>query len=147
MENFNLKKFLVENKLTANSKMLNEGVGAPINYEKLKQILLLACNTYPEDDEDGIALYEKSDVKHTLKYIMTLEKGVKNDDFDVFDKLEGQEPATLEGIVNLDDIQSTKWDDFDLALSVVSSIAYEYDLDDAASALSDLAQAIDSFQL
>jgi hypothetical protein len=26
MENFNLKKFLVENKLTTNSKMLNEGV-------------------------------------------------------------------------------------------------------------------------
>lgn len=26
MENFNLKKFLVENKLTANSKMLKEGV-------------------------------------------------------------------------------------------------------------------------
>ena len=147
MENFNLKKFLVENKLTTNSKMLNEEVGAPINYEKLKQILLLACNTYPEDDQDGSALYEKSDVKHTLKYIMTLEKGVKNDDFDVFDKLEDQEPATLEGIVNLDDAQSAKWDDFDLALSVVSSVAYEYDLDDAASALNGLAQVVDSFQL
>jgi len=147
MENFNLKKFLVENKLTINSKMLNEEVGAPINYEKLKQILLLACNTYPEDDQDASALYEKSDVKHTLKYIMTLEKGVKNDDFDVFDKLEDQEPATLEGIVNLDDAQSAKWDDFDLALSVVSSVAYEYDLDDAASALNGLAQAVDSFQL
>jgi hypothetical protein len=147
MENFNLKKFLVENKLTANSKMLNEEVGAPINYEKLKQILLLACNTYPEDDQDASALYEKSDVKHTLKYIMTLEKGVKNDDFDVFDKLEDQEPATLEGIVNLDDAQSAKWDDFDLALSVVSSVAYEYDLDDAASALNGLAQVVDSFQL
>ena len=146
MENFNLKKFLVENKLTTNSKMLNEEVGTPIDYEKLKQILLLACNTYPEGD-DVNALYEKSDIKHTLKYIMTLEKGVKNDDFDVFDKLKGQEPATLEGLVNLDDAQSAKWDDFDLALSVVSDIAYEYDLDDAASALSDLAQAIDSFQL
>jgi hypothetical protein len=147
MENFNLKKFLVENKLTTNSKMLNEEVGAPINYEKLKQILLLACNTYPEDDQDASALYEKSDVKHTLKYIMTLEKGVKNDDFDVFDKLEDQEPATLEGIVNLDDAQSAKWDDFDLALSAVSSVAYEYDLDDAASALNGLAQVVDSFQL
>jgi len=147
MENFNLKKFLVENKLTTNSKILNEEVGAPINYEKLKQILLLACNTYPEDDQDASALYEKSDVKHTLKYIMTLEKGVKNDDFDVFDKLEDQEPATLEGIVNLDDAQSAKWDDFDLALSAVSSVAYEYDLDDAASALNGLAQVVDSFQL
>ena len=127
--------------------MLNEGVITPIDYEKLKQILLLACNTFPEDDEDGSALYEKSDVKHTIKYVMTLEKGVKNDDFDVFDKLEGQEPATFEGIVNLDDAQSTKWDDIDLALSGVSSVAYEYDLDDTASALDDLAKAIDSFQL
>lgn len=144
---FDLRKFLTENKLTAGSRLLKEEIGTPINYEKLKQILLLACNTYPEDDEDGSALYEKEDVKHTLKYIMTLEKGVKNDDFDVFDKLEGQEPTTLEGIVNLDDVQSTKWDDFDLALSVVSSVAYEYDLDDAASALGDLANAVDSFQL
>jgi len=144
---FDLRKFLIENKLTKDSRILKEEIGTPINYEKLKQILLLACNTYPEDDEDGSALYEKEDVKHTLKYIMTLEKGVKNDDFDVFDKLEGQEPATLEGIVNLDDVQSTKWDDFDLALSVVSSVAYEYDLDDAASALGDLANAVDSFQL
>jgi hypothetical protein len=145
--NFDLKKFLVENKLTTNSKMLNEEVGAPINYEKLKQILLLACNTYPEDDQDTSALYEKSDVKHTLKYIMTLEKGVKNNDFDVFDKLEDQEPATLEGIANLDDAQSAKWGDFDLALSVVSSVVYEYDLDDAASALNGLAQVVDNFQL
>jgi hypothetical protein len=38
MENFNLKKFLVENKLTTNSKMLNEEVGVPsIDYEKLQQ--------------------------------------------------------------------------------------------------------------
>ena len=29
MENFNLKKFLVENKLTANSKMLNEETELP----------------------------------------------------------------------------------------------------------------------
>ena len=145
MENFNLKKFLVENKLTTNSKMLNEEVGAPINYEKLKQILLLASETYPE--EYGGALYEKSDIKHTLKYIMTLEKGVNSDDSDVFDKLEGQEPATFEGSVYLDDAQKARWDNFELAISVVSDIAYEYDLDDAASALSDLAQAIDSFQL
>ena len=144
---FNLKQFLVENKLTTNSRLIKEEIGTPINYEKLKQILLLACTTYPEGDEDASALYEKSDVKHTLKYIMTLEKGVKNGDEDVFDKLEDQEPATLEGIVNLDDVQSTKWDGFDLALSVVSSVAYEYDLDDAASALGDLANAVDSFQL
>ena len=76
MEDFNLKKFLVENRLTTNSKMLNEEVGAPINYEKLKQILLLASNTFPEDDQDGSPLYEKGDIKHSIKAIMTLAKGV-----------------------------------------------------------------------
>ena len=145
MDNFNLKKFLVENKLTPNSKILNEGVGTAIDYEKLKQILLLASKTKPEN-YDG-ALYEKSDIKNTLKYIMVLEKGVKKNNPNVFDKLEDQELATFEGSVYLDDAQSSRWSEFELAISVVSDVASEYDLDDAASALSDLAQAIDSFQL
>ena len=145
MENFNLKKFLVENKLTANSRVLNEE-NTSIDYEKLKQILLLACNTHPAQ-EDEITLYEKNQVKSTLKYIMKLEKGVKDDNFDIFDELEGQEPATFEGTVYLDDTQKTKWDDFDTALSVLSGIAYEYDLDDAAAALNGLAQAVSSFKL
>lgn len=36
MENFNLKKFLVENKLTTNSKMLREEVNTPAPGDKLK---------------------------------------------------------------------------------------------------------------
>ena len=138
-----------ESELTTKSKSLNEN-NTPINYEKLKQILLLACNTYPEGDAgygDVEPLYEKDEVKNTIKYIMKLEKGVKNDDEDIFDKLEDQEPQTFTGSVYLDDTQKAKWDSFDLAFNVVSEIAYEYDLDDAASALNDLAQEINSFQL
>ena len=147
MENFNLKKFLVENKLTTNSKMLNEEVGAPINYEKLKQILLLASNTFPEDDQDGSPLYEKGDIKHSIKAIMTLAKGVVDEDEDVFDILEDNPPATLEGTINLDDAQEAKWRDFDMALSMVSDVAYEYDFDDAAIALKGLAREVDNFEL
>ena len=138
-----------ESKRTPNLKSLNENT-TPINYEKLKQILLLACNTYPEGDAgygDVEPLYEKDEVKNTIKYIMKLEKGVKNDDEDIFDKLEDQEPSTFTGAVYLDDAQKAKWDGFDLALDVLSNVAYEYDLDDAASALNDLAQEINSFQL
>ena len=146
MENFNLKKFLVENKLTTNSKMLNEEVGTPINYEKLKQILLLACNTYTQDD-DVNALFEKDQIKHTIKAIMTLAKGVANEDEDVFDVLENNPPTTLEGTMFLDDTLIDRWDQFDIALSTVSDVSYEYDFDDAARALNSLAQAVDSFQL
>ena len=39
MENFNLKKFLVENKLTTNSKMLNEEVEAK-PFEELKKLYI-----------------------------------------------------------------------------------------------------------
>ena len=39
MENFNLKKFLVENKLTSNSRMLNENVSRATFYKGLKQEL------------------------------------------------------------------------------------------------------------
>ena len=146
MENFNLKKFLVENKLTTNSKMLNEEVGTPINYEKLKQILLLACNTYTQDD-DVNALFEKDQIKHTIKAIMTLAKGVADEDEDVFDVLENNPPTTLEGTMFLDDTLIDRWDQFDIALSTVSDVSYEYDFDDAARALNSLAREVDNFQL
>lgn len=139
-----------ESKLTTKSKSLNEN-NTPIDYEKLKQILLLACKTFPKGDAgygDVEPLYEKSEVNSTIKYIMKLEKGVKKGDEDIFDKLEDQDPPeTFTGSVYLDDTQKAKWDGFDLVLNVVSEVAYEYDLDEASSALNDLAQEINSFQL
>lgn len=139
----------VKKKSTFDSKSLNEN-NTPIDYEKLKQILLLACNTYPEGESgygDVEPLFEKSEVKSTIKYIMNLEKGVKKGDEDIFDKLEDQGSETFTGSVYLDDTQKAKWDGIDLALNVISDVAYEYDLDEAASALNDLAQEINSFQL
>lgn len=145
MENFNLKKFLVENKLTTNSRMLNEEAGHSINYEKLAQILKLASNTHEEDNEE-IVMFEKKYIKGTIRAIMELAKGVANEDEDVFDKLLNNPPATFESI-DLTDEQAARWNDFTIALSVVSDIAYEYDFDDAAEALNDLAKAVDNFQL
>lgn len=119
----------------------------PIDYKKLKQILKLACDVYPEDDEDGSTLYEKYQVNNTLKYIKDLEKGVNNNNFDVFEKLNDQGMATFEGVVNLNDEQKAKWDEFDLVLSVISDIAYEYDFNDAQMTLNDLAKEIDNFKI
>jgi len=40
MENFNLKKFLVENKLTTNSKMLNEEAAETKPFEEVKNMYI-----------------------------------------------------------------------------------------------------------
>lgn len=48
MENFNLKKFLVENNLTANSRMLNEDEAGMADYDKIENWYF---NTNPQADE------------------------------------------------------------------------------------------------
>ena len=117
-----------------------------INYDKLKQILLLACKIYPQG-EDGSALYDKSYIKDTIKYIMILDKGVKNKKQNVFDKLEDEYLETFESFVFLDDAQQQRWNKFDDALTDVSSSSDEYDLEEAQDALKNLSIAIDDFQL
>jgi hypothetical protein len=115
-----------------------------IDYNKLKQILLLACKTYTEEED---AIYTKSDIQPAIKYIMILDKGVKEQNEDVFDKLEAKYIETLENFVFLDDIQQQLWEEFDSALNNVSTVSGEYDLDEAAQSLNDLAQAINNFTL
>ena len=48
MENFNLKKFLVENKLTSNSKMLNENEADMTDRDKIENWYF---STNPQADE------------------------------------------------------------------------------------------------
>ena len=121
-------------------KLLKEGemkasIGTPINYKKLKDILLLASKTFPVDSEG--ALIEKEDIKNALQYLMSLEAAVKNDN----------RLTTFEGLINLDKAQQAKWDKLDSALSIVNMSVDEYDLDDVASSLKGLSNAINSFQL
>ena len=129
-------------------KLLKEGemkasIGTPINYKKLKDILLLASKTFPVDSEG--ALIEKEDIKNALQYLMSLEAAVKNADSDIFS--DDNRLTTFEGLINLDKAQQAKWDKLDSALSIVNMSVDEYDLDDVASSLKGLSNAINSFQL
>lgn len=129
-------------------KLLNEeemkaSIGTPINYKKLKDILLLASKTFPVDSE--VALIEKEDIKNALQYLMSLETAVKNDDSDIFD--DDNRLTTFEGLLDLDKAQQAKWDKLDSALNIVNMSVDEYDLDDVASSLKGLSNAINSFQL
>lgn len=130
------KKLLKEEEIKAS-------IGTPINYKKLKDILLLASKTFPVDSEG--ALIEKEDIKWMLQYLMSLDTAVKNDDSDIFD--DDNRLTTFEGLINLDKAQQAKWDKIDSALSIVNMSVDEYDLDDVASSLKGLSNAINSFQL
>jgi len=74
MENFNLKKFLVENKLTANSKLIKENV-------EVEEVTLGGTRFAVEEQDpldDGIII---SITKHKNGYFVTGE--VQDDDGDV----------------------------------------------------------------
>ena len=74
MENFNLKKFLVENKLTANSKLIKENV-------EVEEVTLGGTRFAVEEQDpldDGIII---SITKHKNGYFITGE--VQDDDGDV----------------------------------------------------------------
>jgi hypothetical protein len=77
MDNFDLKKYLVENKVTTNSKMLNEAVteGAEddlddIFYEYVKDVRqftgVASFETCDEDDWDRVKNYIEKDKKNFL---------------------------------------------------------------------------------
>jgi hypothetical protein len=130
------KKLLKESEMTSS-------IGTPINYKKLKDILLLASKTFPVNNEG--ALIEKEDIKNALQYLMSLETAVKNDDSDIFD--DDNRLATFEGLIDLDKKQQAKWDILDSALNIVNMSVDEYDLDDVATSLKGLSKAINNFQL
>jgi hypothetical protein len=98
MENFNLKKFLVENKLTTNSKMLNEVQLDPEN-QKLKDYYIDSYLTYTIDpyageyDDD---LASPSDIEdHAKEY--GYEKTLRT-----IDNMEGVENARNQNFGNED---------------------------------------------
>ena len=51
MDNFNLKKYLVENKVTTNSKMMNENEEVPFSDNNLKKVVV-AGTTYEVGSDD-----------------------------------------------------------------------------------------------
>jgi hypothetical protein len=96
MENFNLKKFLVENKLTTNSKMLNEIQLDPEN-QKLKNYYIdayldITVDPY-YDDEDTPSI---SDIENHAK-----EYGYENT-LRTIDRMEDVENARNQNLGNED---------------------------------------------
>jgi hypothetical protein len=128
------KKLLHENEMISS-------IDTPINYKKLKDILLLASKTFPANSEG--ALIEKDYIKWTLQSLMSLEKAVKNNDDAIFNN--DIRLSTFEGLQDLDKNQQAKWNNIDSALNIVNMSVDEYDLDDVASSLKRLSKAINSF--
>jgi len=104
MENFNLKKFLVENKLTTNSKMLNEVQLDPEN-QKLKDkyidaYLTLTIDPYAyEDNYDGSDDFYYPDVEEIENHAK--EYGYENT-LRTIDKMEDVENARNQNFGNED---------------------------------------------
>jgi hypothetical protein len=90
MENFNLKKFLVENKLTANSKTLEENIHSASGSEefnKLVEILKAAVQQAAqvsfdaEENPDNYEGSEGNDIRYFLQQIYNaFSTGNPNDD-------------------------------------------------------------------
>ena len=118
-------------------------------YEKFGQILLAASEIYPPiKTNPKYPLYDKGQIKPTLKYIKKLEKGIKNEDFDVFDELEETTPPDqFDNRYEVGTEEYKKWNDLDWKLNAVGDIWYEYDFDFATTALNDLAKEINKFEL
>ena len=116
-------------------------------YEKLKQILIAASEIYPPSSKYPV--YSKNDIKPTLQYIMKLEKGLKEDDVNIFNKLEKTTPPEIFNTIGykVDTEEFNKWDDLGWELASIGNIWREYDWDFAADQLKDLAKAINEFEL
>ena len=96
MKNFDLKKFLVENKLTTNSKMLNEGVLEDFvaDIKKLKEPgsdeFDLDAEGYLEDGK--VTVYLDNDYRMVTKAVNNL---VKTKYADTIKKLRGEEDSLV----------------------------------------------------
>ena len=131
-----------------NEEQFNEAKSS-FPYEKFGQILLAASETYPPiKSNPKYPLYDKNQIKPTLNYIKKLEKGIKNEDYDVFDELEETNPPeSFDNRYEVDTREFNKWNDLDWKLNAVGDIWYEYDFDFATKALNDLAEEINKFEL
>jgi hypothetical protein len=70
MENFNLKKFLVENKITTNSRMLSENVDK-VEYEGY--MIQPSTYNYYNDPRHAYEFYNLNDNEESLGYGRSIE--------------------------------------------------------------------------
>ncbi len=93
MENFNLKKFLVENKLTTNSKMLNEILKESLEYSDQERVnmrnnsILFKTSEAPEKITLQITNTGKEKIKSELENWIPQDKRVPTFQPDIKDKV------------------------------------------------------------
>jgi len=71
MENFNLRKFLVENKLTAGSRMLNESVANIVTDDEWEYDFASL-----KDSPDGVEVYYPNPDTEEMEYKYTIQASV-----------------------------------------------------------------------
>jgi hypothetical protein len=149
MENFNLKKFLVENKLTTNSKMLNENTVPSIDFGKLQQVLTQASEA---TNEKGKKLLN-GDISDFLEFVNLASTSLENQDTDWAYKVKGT-PLLYMMLSSRDKSEDRgKWEKFNEVMKGFSS-AFHYSsmnyspeakINQLQEALEQLKQYVDSF--
>jgi len=149
MENFNLKKFLVENKLTTNSKMLNENTVPVIDLSKLEQILAQASEVA---NEKGKKLLN-GDISNFLEFVNLAIVSLENQNADWGYEIKGT-PLLYMNLSSRDKGEDVdKWERFNKVMQGFSSASHystmnyspEKQLNQLQQALEQLKQYVDSF--
>lgn len=149
MENFNLKKFLVENKLTTNSKMLNENTVPSVDFGKLEQILTQASEA---TNEKGKKLLN-GDISDFLEFVNLAIVSLENQDAGWGYKVKGTPLLYMILSSRYKGEDRDKWEKFNEVMKGFSSASYhstmnyspEKQLNQLQLALEQLKQYVDSF--
>ena len=149
MENFNLKKFLVENKLTTNSKMLNENTVPSIDFGKLEQVLNQASEV---TNEKGKKLLN-GDIANFLKFINLAITSLEKQNADWGYEIEGTPLLYMMLSSRYKGEDKDKWERFNKVMQGFSSASHystmnyspEKQLNQLQQALEQLKQYVDSF--
>jgi hypothetical protein len=145
-DNFDATKWLVENKITTQSKLNEAKKIANLDLNKLKAILLQATKTIGEDGGE-YPLLEKDNIKQILDYLKYALKAIKSGDEDDYESLEDMYFPTFEYSVYLTPEQNKKWNNIDIALSSMSDAVDGYDANDVENSYNNLADAVTKFKI
>jgi len=149
MDNFDLKNFLIENKLTPNSKILNENIIPNIDFGKLEQILTQASEV---TNERGKKLLN-GDIADFLEFVNLAIASLKNQDAGWGYKIEGTPLLYMMLSSRYKGEDKDKWERFNEVMKEFSSASYhstmnyapEKQLNALEQALEQLKQYVDSF--
>jgi hypothetical protein len=149
MQNFNLKKFLVENKLTTNSKVLKENTVPGIDLGKLEQILAQASEVV---NERGKKLLN-GDIANFLEFINLASTSLEKQNADWGYEIKGTPLLYMMLSSRYKGEDKDKWERFNEVMQGFSSASYystmnyspEKQLNRLQEALEQLKQYVDSF--